>query len=160
MMLEGDAKRDYTRRKMRRKRAGEPTVKPKPEKPEKLAKPRKPTRRMVHQVRYWFKLQLSRPHDLRGIGSEVVAGLAPNNDDGTTKEASWTEALRRYKAHLDQQRADRERAKAERHKHMAECCSFCCKPQSAERIFLGPGTTRICEACTARAAALFLKRNS
>lgn len=65
---------------------------------------------------------------------QVVDDLMPNNDDGTPNEASWEEAMRRYKALRDQQRANRKRAKAERDAPPPpECCSFCGEPKSANR---------------------------
>lgn len=122
-MLRGEAKRDY----MRRKRAGEPIAKPKPE--------WQPTQSMIDEVHYWFSVKLGRrPWELRGIGRQVVDDLMPNNDDGTPNEASWEEAMRRYKALRDQQRANRKRAKAERDAPPPpECCSFCGEPKSANR---------------------------
>ena len=67
-MLQGDAKRDYQRDYMRRKRAGEPTRKP--PQPPKPKQPWQPTQRMADKVRYWFGLKFNRPSYLRGIGCE------------------------------------------------------------------------------------------
>ena len=85
MMLQGDAKRAYQRVYMRRKRAGKPTVNP---------KPWKPTKRMVDQVRYW--LRTGAPQSL--TGRKIIEGL-----DATDEH----EALRRYKAHLDEHERER-----------------------------------------------------
>jgi hypothetical protein len=65
MMLQGDAKRAYQRVYMRRKRAGKPTVNP---------KPWKPTKRMVDQVRYW--LRTGAPQSL--TGRTIIEGLDPS----------------------------------------------------------------------------------
>jgi hypothetical protein len=87
MMLQGDAKRAYQRVYMRRKRAGKPTVNP---------KPWKPTKRMVDQVRYW--LRTGAPQSL--TGRKIIEGLDPTDEH---------EALRRYKAHLDEHERERSR---------------------------------------------------
>jgi len=44
---------------------------------------------MVKQVRYWFSNRAT----LRMLSWEIIEGLDPSNED---------EALRRYKAHLDE----------------------------------------------------------
>ena len=131
-MLHGEAKRDYQRDYMRKRRTGEPT-----RKLEKQEKPWQPTKRMRDQVRYWF-----RASNLSRVGRKIIEGLDPSNE---------AEALRRYKAHLDERKQP---AVPE-----PKCCSFCRKPQSAERVLVGPDNcTLICEACTARAAAIFAKQ--
>ena len=165
-MLQGEAKRDYMRDWMRRKRAGEPTRKakkpPKPKKPKKPPQPWQPTQRMIYDVRHWFWLRLNRPSHLRGIGSEVVADLDPNNADGTVNEAAWTEALQRYRTLRAEQRVERKRMQAERDKPPPpKCCSFCDKPATAKRTLLGRGRyPLICAPCTKRAAAIFAKQRA
>src|SRR6476661_5607235 len=104
-MLQGDAKRAYQRVYMRRKRAGKPTVNP---------KPWMPTKRMVDQVRYW--LRTGAPQSL--TGRKIIEGLDPTDEH---------EALRRYRAHLDEH--ERQRYAPPQPK----CCSFCGEPASDER---------------------------
>ena len=151
MMLHGTAKRDYMREYMRKRRAGEPTRKPKPE--------WEPTQRMVDEVEHWFYLKLHRRRDLRGIGRAVVAGLDPHNEDGTANEASWTEALQRYRKLRAEQRAGRrvrrKREEAERNAPPPpKRCSFCNEPASAKSTLVGPSDYSfplICETCTKEA---------
>jgi len=107
--LQGDAKRAYQRVYMRRKRAGKPTVNP---------KPWKPTKRMVDQVRYW--LRTGAPQSL--TGRKIIEGL-----DATDEH----EALRRYKAHLDEHERERYAPPP------PKCCSFCGEPASDERTLVG-----------------------
>ena len=98
---------------MRRKRAGKPTVNP---------KPWKPTKRMVDQVRYW--LRTGAPQSL--TGRKIIEGFDPTDEH---------EALRRYKAHLDEH---------ERERHAPpppKCCSFCGEPTSDERTLVGSTTS-------------------
>jgi hypothetical protein len=157
MMLHGTAKRDYMREYMRKRRAGEPTRKPKPE--------WEPTQRMVDEVEHWFYLKLHRRRDLRGIGRAVVAGLDPHNEDGTANEASWTEALQRYRTLRAERRAGRrvrrKREEAERNAPPPpKRCSFCNEPASAKSTLVGPSDYSfplICETCTKEAAAIFAK---
>jgi hypothetical protein len=131
MMLQGDAKRAYQRVYMRRKRAGKPTVNP---------KPWKPTKRMVDQVRYW--LRTGAPQSL--TGRKIIEGLDPTDEH---------EALRRYKAHLDEHERERYAPPP------PKCCSFCGEPASDERTLVGSTTyPLICETCTARAAAIFAEQ--
>ena len=145
-MLQGEAKRDYQREYMRKRRAGEPTRKPKPE--------REPTQRMVDEVGYLFRRQLA------GSWSKVVAGLDPNNADGTANEAAWNEALQRYRTLRAEQRAERKRKKAERDAPPEpKCCSFCNEPASAKRVLVGiEPWARICAKCNRRVAAIFAKQ--
>ena len=128
-MLTGDAKRDYQRDYMRRKRAGEPTVKP--------PKPWQPTKRMVDQVRYWLRTGASASH----VGRQIIEGLDPSNED---------EALRRYKAHLDRRNEPEPPA--------PKRCSFCDEPRSEDRPLFTDGSYEfICEACAKKAVAEFAK---
>ena len=140
-MLQGDAKRAYQRVWMRRKRAGKPTVNP---------KPWMPTKRMVDQVRHW--LRTGAPQSL--TGRKIIEGLDPTDEH---------DALRRYKAHLDEH--ERQRYAPPQPK----CCSFCgelasdesfCgELASDERALVGSKTyPLICETCTARAAAIFAEQ--
>ena len=63
------------------------------------------------------------------------------------------EALRRYKAHLDEH--ERQRYAPPQPK----CCSFCGELASDERALVGSKTyPLICETCTARAAAIFAQQ--
>jgi hypothetical protein len=130
MMLQGDAKRAYQRVYMRRKRAGKPTVNP---------KPWKPTKRMVDQVRYW--LRTGAPQSL--TGRKIIEGLDPTEEH---------EALRRYKAHLDEHERERYAPPP------PKCCSFCGEPASDERAPWLAAYPLICETCTARAAAIFAEQ--
>ena len=101
---------------MRRKRAGKPTVKPKPWRPTK---------------RYW--LRTGAPQSL--TGRKIIEGLDPTDEH---------EALRRYKAHLDEH--ERERYAPPPPKR----CSFCSEPASDQRTLVGSTTyPLICETCTA-----------
>lgn len=150
MMLQGEAKRDYMRDYMRRKRAGEPTAKPKPE--------WQPTQRQIDEVHWWFRCKLGNRR-INGIGAEVVDGLDPNNADGTANDAAWNEAMQRYKALRDQQRADR-KAKAAREaadRNAPPCCMFCLKPKTAKRHLVGDGYRLICARCNNRITAMFAK---
>jgi hypothetical protein len=125
-MLQGESKRDYMRDYMRRQRAGEPTRKPKRE--------RGPTPLMVAEVARLFRLQLAGSWKLRDSERKVVAGLDPNNADGTANEAAWNEALRRYRTLRAEQRAERKRKKAERDAPPPPPkCWFCRKPVFAPR---------------------------
>ena len=110
--MQGDAKRAYQRVYMRRKRAGKPTVNP---------KPWKPTKRMVDQVRYW--LRTGAPQSL--TGRKIIEGLDPTDEH---------EALRRYKAHLDEHERERYAPPP------PKCCSFCGEPASDERTLVGSTT--------------------
>jgi hypothetical protein len=155
-MLQGDAKRDYMRDYMRRKRAGEPTRTPKAEKP---VKPWQPTERMIRNVRHWFSRKLTQSSHLRGIGRKVVAGLEPHNEDGSVNEAAWDEALQRYRTLRAERRVE--------HKRTQEIldappppkrCSFCGEPRSEDRLLVGDGRYQfICEPCTKEAVAAFAK---
>ena len=157
MMLQGEAKRDYQREYMRRKRAGEPTRKP--------PKPWEPTQRMVDDVGHWFWLRRDRPWLLRGIGSDVVDGLDPTNPDGTRNEVSWTEALQRYRTLRAERRAKRKNAEPEPPAHAEpepparKRCSFCRQPASDGQVLVASGDnySLICATCTKEAAALFAK---
>jgi hypothetical protein len=150
-MLQGESKRDYMRDYMRRQRAGEPTRKPKRE--------RGPTPLMVAEVARLFRLQLAGSWRLRDSERKVVAGLDPNNADGTANEAAWNEALRRYRTLRAEQRAERKRKKAERDAPPPPPkCWFCHKPVFAPSILVGPPIgPHICATCTEEAAAIFAR---
>jgi hypothetical protein len=158
-MLQGEAKRAYMRDWMRRKRAGEPTRKPKPREPKKPSEPKKPwqpTQRMINEVGHWFYLQLNRAWHLRVIGAEVVYGLDPHNTDGTVNDAAWTEALQRYRTLRAEQRVERKRKQPEQDAPPAsKRSSFCGEPASEERVLVGNGYQMICATCTEEAAAIF-----
>ena len=96
-MLTGQAKRDYKREWMRRKRAGEPTVRP---------KPWQPSQAMIKQIEYWVGLRARRPWRLIGMGRQVIAGLR----FGKNRDADLMEACRRLKALRDAAKQRRERA--------------------------------------------------
>jgi hypothetical protein len=115
---------------------------------------------MVRQVGRWFSLQLS-GRWIGELGARVVNGLNPNNADGTPNEESWTEACRRYKAHLAEQRAQRKQPKEpEPPKPPApKRCSFCREPQSATDILVGDGFTLICASCSQKVAAIFAEQH-
>ena len=130
-MLHGDAKRAYQREYMRRKRAGKPTVNP---------KPWKPTKRMVDQVCYW--LRTGAPQTL--TGRKIIEGLDPTDEH---------EALRRCKAHLDQHERERYAPPP------PKCCTRLRRPFNDLRTLVGNASyPLICETCTTEAAAIFVKR--
>ena len=162
-MLHGEAKRAYMREWMRRKRAGEPTRKPKkPPKPKQPPKPWQPSQRMIWDVRHWFSLKLNQRWRLRGIGAEVVYGLEFHNADGTVNDAAWNEALQRYRTLRTKQRVERKRRQAERDAPPPLPpplkCWFCGKPKTAKSILVGLTIgPLICARCTTRAAAIFAK---
>jgi formylmethanofuran dehydrogenase subunit E len=133
-MLTGDAKRDYMREYMRRKRAGELTAKPKPEKPEW-----RPTSQQRQRVREQLRLS---PYHRSHVGKAIYDGLGTGDED---------EALRRYKAHLDRRNEPAPPA--------PKRCSFCGEPASEDRLLVTDGRYQfICEPCTKEAAAVFAER--
>jgi hypothetical protein len=151
-VLQGDAKRDYMRDYMRKRRAGQPTRKPTPQ--------WQPTPGMIIDVRHWFSLQLNRRWDLRGIGSRVVTGLEPYHADGAPNQASWNEALQRYRTLRAEQRAERKRKRAERDQPEPPApkrCWFCDQPVTVRRPLFVSGAACICARCTKLAAAAFAK---
>ena len=154
-MLKGQAKIDYQREYMRRKRAGLPTAKPKPE--------WQPTERMIDEIKWWAQ----HPWKAGATGRQVIAGLILDNDE------SWMEACQRYKAITDERRAKR-KADKEREKKLDEerkilRCSFCDKPmtETGKIQWFGMGYERrdgtkvydaiICEPCVTEAAEKFAK---
>ena len=130
-MLQGDAKREYMRNYMRKKRAGLPTKQP--------AKPWQPTKRMRDQVRYWFRTGAPASH------RQIIEKLKPKDED---------EALYRYKAHLD------ERKNTTPPPSEPLRCSFCNQPAAKGRglVSRGGGSPLICAACAKDAVALLAKR--
>jgi len=132
-MLTGDAKRDYMREYMRRKRAGELTAKPKPEKPEW-----RPTSQQRLRVREQLRLS---PYHRSHVAKAIYDGLGTGDED---------EALRRYKAHLDRCN--------EPEPSSPPRCSFCNEPRSEDRPLFGDGRYEfICEPCAKKAVAAFAK---
>jgi hypothetical protein len=113
-MLKGEAKTEYMREYMRRKRAGLPTAtKPKPKEWE-------PTQRIVDEIAHWAKYPWRRRSAIAG---RVLKDLTLDNDE------SWMEACRRYKT-LTAERKQERQAEREREKQRAEerkilHCSFC-----------------------------------
>ena len=90
--------------------------------------------------RYW--LRTGAPHSL--TGRKIIEGLDPTDEH---------EALRRYKAHLDEHERERYAPPP------PKCCSFCGEPASDERPCFGSTTyPLICDTCAARAAAVFAEQ--
>jgi hypothetical protein len=89
------------------------------------------------EVRYWF-----RASNLSGLGHKIIAGLDPGDE---------AEALRRYKAHLD----ERDKPKLSE----PEYCSFCGQPTSDALGFItGYERSLICATCTEEASAIFAEQ--
>jgi hypothetical protein len=64
-------------------------------------------------------------------------------------------ACRRYKAHIDQQRAQREQEKAEAAKPQPRRCWSCHQPETVKRIVVSfGGAMLICDRCVGKAARL------
>jgi hypothetical protein len=139
-MLKGQAKTDYQREYMRRRRAGQVAVKPLP-KPKRTA----PPKRMIDQIRYWGRHADS--WRLHRVGRAIIDGL----DLGT--EQGMAEACRRYQDHLDRRRTAKESwAKKEAEAKTApKRCSFCSSAPAA--VGNGYGLF-ICEGCVDEAAAI------
>ena len=76
-------------------------------------------------------------------GRKIIEGLDPTDEH---------EALRRYKAHLDEHERERYAPPP------PKCCSFCGEPASDERAPWLAAYPLICETCTARAAAIFAEQ--
>lgn len=139
-MLTGEAKTAYQREYMRRKRAGLPTAKPKPE--------WQPSQRMIDQIAFWYRRQHNKPWQLRGPWHKVIDGLKLENGD----EAQWMEACRRLKAYQDDLRAEAKARKEEASKPKVHHCSFCRKPASPRRALFGDRWAFICQPCATKAA--------
>ena len=141
-MLKGQAKTDYQREYMHRRRAGLATAKP------KAKLPWRPSRRMVATVRHWQYLAQHRPSHLRQPARTIIDGLNLTTDGGVL------EACRRYQAHLAARRAARKREAEEREaaKKAPARCSFCREPASSDHIMVGDGVHFICESCVAETA--------
>src|SRR5215471_18549396 len=119
--------RDY----MRRRRAGLATTKPTKPKP-----PWRPSSRMIHTVRHWQRLARNGSSYLPHHASKIIDVLDLNTDEG------MAEACRRYQAHLDAQREEKEREKEREAaaKKAPPKCSFCFEP-----AVVGDGYFFICE---------------
>jgi hypothetical protein len=154
MALKGQAKADYQREYMRRRRLG-PAPKPKPA--------WQPTERHFWQMKYWVQLRQNRPWYLRGLGAEAIEGL----EFDTVEE--WVEACYRYRALTQLQRQgllnprrqgwgdEAEEVEQPRPPH----CSFCGEPAEPQTRPLFPGDRlydNICEACVTEAAKAFAAR--
>jgi hypothetical protein len=142
-MLKGQAKTDYQREYMRRRRAAAPQREPKPI---RKAAPK----RMIEQIKYWGRHAGSA--NLSSVGRAVIDGLDLGTDQG------MAEACRRYKVHLDQRRTAKE-AQAKREadaKTATKRYSFCGEPASKDRIMVGGsnGWSFICDSCVGEADAI------
>jgi|GEM_PF-6386849 len=141
-MLQGEAKTAHMREYIGRKRAGLPTAKPK--------KPWEPPWWMTYNVKIWAKRRAGRePWRVGRFGRKVIEGLKLDTDE------SVMQACRRYKAILDEQRAERKtrkKAAAEPPPPPVRRCAFCYKPKTVRRILVGDGITFICQQCAANAA--------
>src|SRR5262245_59219939 len=139
-MLKGEAKTAYMREYMRRRRAGLATAKPKP--------PWRPSPRRIHTVRRWQRLARNGSSYLPHHASKIIDGLDLDTDEG------MAEACRRYQAHLDAQREEKEREKEREATAKKPKCWFCSEPASSHRILIGDGFLCICEMCVAEAARI------
>jgi len=148
-MLKGQAKTDYQREYMRRRRAGLATAKPKP----KAKLPWQPSHRMLETVRHWQHLAQRAPWRLRQPALNIIDGL-----DLATEEGVF-EACRRHQAHLDARRAARKREAEEREaaKKAPARCSLCGECASPDRFVVGEGIHFICESCVAEVANLIAR---
>jgi hypothetical protein len=133
-MLKGQAKTDYQREYMRRRRAGLPTATPKP------PKEWKPTQRILDQIAQWISVADRQPWRLGELGRQVLAGLTFEPDENGKIHVTddiWAELCRRYKQFADERRAECQKEKEEAAKPTPRCRSFCRKPSSLERIMWG-----------------------
>jgi hypothetical protein len=143
-MLKGQAKTDYMRGYMRRRRAAQTAAKPQREpKPIRTT----PPQRMIDQIEHWgYLLRSGRTRWLCSYGFQIIHDLDLDTDEG------MAEACRRYQEHHDQRRAEKEAQKEADAKTAPPRCSFCGEPASSDRLVCGDGP-RICESCVAEAAA-------
>ena len=143
-MLKGEAKRQYMKDYMRRMRAGEPTVKPKP--------PWQPTQRMIDQIAYWArKPRWRRPSD---IADRVLDGLTLDNDE------SWMEACRRYKTLTDERKRERQVEREKEKQPPVWHCLFCNEPTTTKRWFFGERSRIICEVCVDEVAGRKIREHT
>jgi hypothetical protein len=138
-MLTGQAKKHYQREYMRKKRAGEPTAKP------KVAKEWQPTYSVVLDIERWVK------HPWRQAQRDITKGLTltlPEEGfdtadiaewnrqfpaykqavlDHVCTDAEWQEAFRRYRAHKERLKAEHQYKAQRRNPDLRFCliCSDC-----------------------------------
>jgi hypothetical protein len=132
-MLKGQAKADYMRAYMRRKRAGLPTT---------TAKPWQPSQGMIDQVAYWARVRAS--GRISSVGARILGDLPLDTD------ASFAEALRRLRAHQAALRAGRKAQPQEA--GQPRRCWFCDKPR---RPLYGDAVRSICARCARKAVKAF-----
>jgi hypothetical protein len=146
-MLTGEAKRNYQRLYMRRRRARLPTKAP------KAPKEWEPSQRVIDDITRW----ISRPRwRLRGLGAQVLEGFTFEPDQNGKIHLSddvWEKLCRRYEALVDERRAVRETEKEEAAKPKPKRCLFCSKPASPDLILVGDGGRSICEMCVTECVA-------
>jgi hypothetical protein len=161
-MLMGQAKKDYQREYMRKRRAGEPTIKP------KVAREWQPTYRVISEIERWIKypwrtkqalrditkgLKLALPEWPEAIGMADIAKWQryfPIHEaavlDYVRSDPDWQEAFRRYRAHKDALKAERERKKWEEPDQ--RYCLFCYDGLTTTgKLFVNTGYNVICETC-------------
>jgi ClpX C4-type zinc finger len=138
-MLTGEAKRNYQRDYMRRRRAGQaaPEQAAPERKPPPPPKPWQPPERLIEQIAYWIR----HPRSRRGLGDEVMEDLHFDTDE------EWMEACHRHKGITEWRREQKRNPPPKPVRKPT--CSFCYEPQSATRIFVNNGFTNICEMCVA-----------
>jgi hypothetical protein len=119
-VLKGEAKRDYMRDYMRRRRAGLATAKPPKPKP-----PWRPSKRMIETVRHWWYLAQHRPASLRQPSHSIIEDLDLDTD------VDVEEACRRYQRYLEERRKQREREAQAAKVPAVKRCSFCMEPRKA-----------------------------
>ena len=88
-----------------------------------------------------------RPWRDNALAARVLDGLTLDNDE------SWMEACRRYKAHVDEQKRQRQAEREKREQPSVPCCWFCLEPKTTERLFFGDRWRLICEVCVDEVAA-------
>jgi hypothetical protein len=143
-VLKGQAKTDYQREYMRRRRAKQAVAKP------KLA--REPTQAIVKQIAHWIHLMDRRPWRLGALGREVLEGL-DLTEEWTSEE--WTEACHRFKAISAIREQERKPPEAKIDDEIPKC-HFCGEPRSGSQMLVrSDHGYNICEACVMEAVEVF-----
>jgi hypothetical protein len=190
MALTGDAKRAYQAQYMRKKRAGEPTRKP------RLPKEWAPTYSIVSEIESWVRRGTRKP-ELREIteGLELTLPEFPEYDRDdipdfcrahdehraavmphVLSDPAWQEAFRRYRAHKEKLKAGRERRKKSEERRPCPGCGrsirgdreLCwdCTPKHcaicdrSDRKVAGNWSRHICLECAGRAVALLERKGN
>ena len=138
MALTGQAKVDYQREYMRRRRG--------------LAERgrRPPNRQIVGQIAGWVRADRSGRH-VSDFGQEVIEGLEFDTDE------EWREACYRHKALAELREQERLAKEEEATRPRQARCSFCGEPPSATRLVVGDKWTAICEPCHTEIAETFAR---